>query len=37
MCEAPWANDLANVGSVDVFFTFGEYGFSFMKSLSYSR
>ena len=23
MCGAPWANDLANVGSSDFFFTYG--------------
>ena len=26
MCGAPWANDWANVGFVDVFFRYGEYG-----------
>ena len=25
MCGAPWVNDWANVGPVDVFFTYGEY------------
>ena len=28
VCGVPWANDLANVGSVDFFFTYGGYGFS---------
>ena len=28
MYRAPWATDRANVGSVDFFFTYGEYGFS---------
>ena len=28
MCGVPFANDWANVGSVDFFFTDGEYGFS---------
>ena len=27
VCEAP-SDDWANCGSVDVFFTYGEYGFS---------
>ena len=26
--RAPWATDWANVGSIDFFFTYGEYGFS---------
>ena len=37
VCGALWANDWANVGSVDVFFTYGEYGFTFKGSWSYSR
>ena len=36
MCGAPWANDWGNVGSVDVFLTYGEYGFRFKESWSYS-
>ena len=38
MCEAPW-NDWANGGSVSVdeFYTYGEYGFSFNGSWSCSR
>ena len=28
VCGAPWANEWANVSSVDFFFTDGEYGFS---------
>ena len=32
MCGTPWANDWANVGSADIFFMYGEYGFSFKGS-----
>ena len=28
VCGAPWANEWANVSSVDFFFTYGDYGFS---------
>ena len=38
VCEAP-LNDSANGGSVSVddFYTYGEYGFSFKESWSYFR
>ena len=32
-----WANECANVGSIDFFFTYGEYGVSLKGSWSYSR
>ena len=31
VCGAPWANEWANVDSVDFFFTYGEYGVSLKK------
>ena len=38
VCGAPWANnDWANFGSAEVFFTYGEYSFSFKWSWLYSR
>ena len=36
MSGAP-LDDWANVGSVDVFLTYGEYGFSSMRSWSSSK
>ena len=33
MCGAPGAHDWSNVGSVDLFFTYVEYGFS-LKGVS---